>query len=66
MGESQQPAANILDPGFDMAVGRTGDDEFIVVAGLQGTTPWGDNDLSADQWRLGPEFIAAKIGKKYF
>jgi len=58
--------SGLLDPGFDVAIGRTGDDGFIVVAGLQGTTPWGDNDLSADQWRLGPEFLAAKIGKKYF
>ena len=56
----------LLDPGFDVAIGKTMDGGLIAVGGLQGTTAWGSDDLSADQWRLGPEFIVAKISARGF
>jgi hypothetical protein len=56
----------LLDPGFDVALGKTMDSGFIAVGGLQGATPWGSDDLSADQWRLGPEFVVARIDAKGF
>ena len=54
------------DWGFDVAVGRTMDSGLIVVGGIQGTLPFGADRLSADQYRLGPEFLIARIGEKGF
>ncbi|RYH06924.1 hypothetical protein [Tropicimonas sp. IMCC6043] len=53
------------DVGFDVAVGRTLDDGLVVVGGVQGTIPT-NTDVSGGQWRLGPEFVVAKIGQKGF
>lgn len=51
------------DIGFDVAVGRTFDTGLVVVGGVQGTIPT-NTDVSGGQWRLGPELVVAKIGKK--
>jgi hypothetical protein len=51
------------DVGFDVAVGRSFDAGLVVVGGVQGTIPT-NTDVSGGQWRLGPEFVVAKIGKK--
>ena len=58
--------SGLLDPGFDIALGKTLDSGFVAVAGIQGTTPWGADSLSADQWRLGPEILLAKLNEKNF
>ncbi|VAW70376.1 hypothetical protein MNBD_GAMMA09-1417 [hydrothermal vent metagenome] len=47
------------DMGFDLAVGQTYDSGLILVGGLQGTLPIGSDDLTGDQYRLGPEFIVS-------
>ena len=51
------------DIGFDVALGRTYDTGLVVVGGVQGTIPT-NTDVSAGQWRLGPEFLVANIGEK--
>jgi hypothetical protein len=51
------------DIGFDVALGRTYDTGLVVVGGVQGTIPT-NTDVSGGQWRLGPEFLVAKIGEK--
>lgn len=51
------------DVGFDVAVGRSYDTGLVVVGGVQGTIPT-NTDVSGGQWRLGPELVVAKIGKK--
>lgn len=58
--------SGFADLGFDIAVGRTHDSGYVVVGGLQGTLPTGANRLSADQYRLGPEFAIAKISKTHY
>ena len=54
------------DMGFDVGVGRSYDSGLVMVGGIQGTLPTGADRLSADQYRLGPEFLVAKIGKKAY
>jgi hypothetical protein len=71
---SQQPVFNPVtgefenkngwaDIGFDVAIGKSYESGLVVVGGVQGTIPT-DTDVSGGQWRLGPEFVVAKIGKK--
>lgn len=52
------------DMGFDVGVGRSYDSGWVMVGGIQGTLPTGADRLSADQYRLGPEFLVAKLGEK--
>ena len=54
------------DIGFDVAVGRSYDSGLVLVGGAQGTLPTGSSGLTADQWRLGPEFLVAKISKTHY
>ena len=54
------------DMGFDVGVGRSYDSGWVMVGGVQGTLPTGADRLSADQYRLGPEFLVAKVGKKAY
>lgn len=54
--------SGLADIGFDVAIGQSYDGGVVVVGGLQGTIPT-DTDVSAEQWRLGPEFALFKIGK---
>ena len=49
------------DMGFDVAVGQSYDSGLILVGGVQGTLPIGEDDFTGDQYRLGPEFIVADI-----
>jgi len=56
-------ASGMADIGFDVAVGRSFDTGVVLVGGMQGTIPV-RNDVSGDQWRLGPEFVVAKLSKK--
>ena len=49
------------DLGFDVALGQSYDSGLILVGGIQGTLPIGADDLTGDQYRLGPEFIVADI-----
>lgn len=51
------------DVGFDVAVGRSYDSGYVIVGGVQGTIPT-NTDVSGGQWRLGPEFLVAKVGEK--
>lgn len=65
-GQFQSKTA-FADMGFDLALGKSFKSGFIFVGGVQGTIPTGSSDdLSADQWRLGPEFIAGYINKTGF
>ena len=52
------------DIGFDVALGRSYDSGLVMVGGVQGTLPTGADRLSGDQYRLGPEFLVAKLGEK--
>jgi hypothetical protein len=54
------------DWGFDVAIGRSYDSGFVVIGGIQGTLPFGADRLSADQYRLGPEFLIAELHEKGF
>jgi hypothetical protein len=49
------------DLGFDVAIGQSYDSGLVLVGGMQGTIPIGSDDLTGDQYRLGPEFIVADI-----
>lgn len=53
------------DLGFDVAVGRSWDSGWVAVGGVQGTIPL-YSDVSARQWRLGPELLAGYIGQRAF
>jgi len=65
-GEFKSKTA-FADMGFDVALGKSFESGLIFVGGLQGTIPTGSSDdLSADQWRLGPEGIVAYINKTGF
>ena len=46
-----------------MAVGRIYDSGLVLAGGAQGTLPTGSDRLTADQWRLGPEFLITKVSK---
>lgn len=49
------------DLGFDVAIGQSYDSGLVLVGGIQGTLPIGADDLTGDQYRLGPEFIVLHI-----
>jgi len=51
------------DLSFDLAYGRTFENGLIGAAGIFATVPLGGK-LGSDQFRLGPEFILAKISEK--
>lgn len=51
------------DLSFDLAYGRTFDNGMIGAAGIFATVPLGGK-LGSDQFRLGPEFIVAKMSEK--
>lgn len=51
------------DIGYDVALGQSFDNGIIVIGGLQGSIPVGKDELSADQWRLGPEGIIAHLNQ---
>jgi len=53
--------SGLTDLGFDVAVGQSYDSGLILIGGIQGTLPIGADDLTGDQYRLGPEFIVADI-----
>jgi hypothetical protein len=59
-------SGGFADIGFDVAVGRSYESGVVVVGGVQGTLPTGADRLSADQWRLGPELVIAKLNKTHF
>ena len=52
------------DWGYDIALGRSYDSGIIVVGGVQGTIPIGEDDFTGDTWRMGPEFIMAHLNKE--
>jgi len=57
--------SGFADMGYDMALGRTFKNGMIIVVGAQGTIPTGtDENLTGEQWRMGPELILAYINKK--
>ncbi len=51
--------SGLADLGFDVAIGQTYDSGLILIGGIQGTLPIGADDLTGDQYRLGPELIVA-------
>jgi len=56
--------SGLSDLGFDVALGQTYDSGLILIGGIQGTLPIGADDLTGDQYRLGPEFIVAHINSE--
>jgi len=56
--------SGVGDLGFDVAIGQSYDSGLILIGGIQGTLPIGADDLTGDQYRLGPEFIVADINSK--
>ena len=56
-------ASGFGDLGYDVALGQSYDSGLIMIGGIQGTIPIGSDELSSDQYRLGPEFIVAHINE---
>ena len=59
-----QSKSGLGDMGFDVAIGQSYDSGLILIAGVQGTLPIGADDLTGDQYRVGPEFIVADINSE--
>lgn len=54
------------DISFDVAVGKTFDNGVMAIGGIVGTLPTATNDnLSLDQYLLGPEFLVGYATEKY-
>ena len=50
--------------GYDVALGRSYDSGTIIVGGVQGTIPIGEDDFSADTWSMGPELVLAHLNRE--
>ena len=63
-GGFENAGFNLGDIGFDSAVGKTFHNGLILVGGMVGTLPTAtDDSLKGNQLRLGPEGMAAVVGK---
>ena len=51
------------DMGMDLAYGRTMPSGFIMVAGLVGGIPIGEDGLSSDTWTIGPEMALGRLSR---
>jgi hypothetical protein len=65
-GSDFDSEAGLGDISFDLAYGRTMKSGVLWAGGLISTIPTAtDDDLGADRWTLGPEFLIGKLTPKY-
>lgn len=61
-GQFESSTGTIGDIGFDLMMGQKFDDGLVLLGGVVGTLPWAsDNDVSANQYRLGAEGLVGKL-----
>lgn len=58
----ENPGVNLGDTGFDIALGKTTSNGYVLLGGMVGTVPTAtDKALGRDQWALGPEIGGAIV-----